>query len=89
VGRVFDDARGEDEGEDGDGHVDEEDPAPVVVVGDPAAEGGADGGREHDRHAIDGEGLAALSGREGVGEDGLLAGLEAAAAHALEHAEKR
>jgi predicted transcriptional regulator len=73
---------------DGDGDVDEEDPAPGVVVGDPAAERGADGGREDDRHAIDGEGLAALVRRESVGEDGLLAGLQAAAAGSLEHAEE-
>ena len=88
VGWIFNDARGEEEGENGDGDVDEEDPAPGVVVGDPAAERGTDGGREDDGHPIDGEGLAAFAGRKGVREDGLLAGLEAAAAGSLEDAEK-
>ena len=86
VGRVFDHAVGEIEREQADGDVDEEDPVPVEVVGDPAAEGGADGGRDDDGHAVDGEGLAALFDGEGVGEDGLLAGGEAAAAGALQDA---
>ena len=85
-GRIFDDARGEEEREEADGDVEEEDPAPVEVVGDVAAEGGADGGCAHDGEAIHGEGLAALCGREGVGEDGLLGGCEAAAADALQDA---
>ena len=86
VGRVFDDAVGEIEREQADGKVDEEDPVPVEVVGDPAAEGGADGGREDDGHAVDGEGLPAPLDGEGVGEDGLLAGGEAASAEALQDA---
>ena len=84
--RVFDHAVGEPEREDADGDVDEEDPVPVEVVGDPAAEGGADGGCDDDGHAVDGEGLAAFFDGEGVGEDGLLAGGEAAAACALQDA---
>ena len=48
--------------------------------------GGADGGRDDHRHAVEREGLAALLDGEGVGEDGLLAGGEAAAAEALQHA---
>ncbi len=86
VGRVLDHAVGEAEREEADGDVDEEDPVPVEVVGDPAAEGGADGGGDDDGHAVEGEGLAALVDGEGVGEDGLLAGGEAAAAGALEDA---
>ena len=84
--RVLDHAVGEIEREQADRHVDEEDPVPVEVVGDPAAEGGADGGRADDRHAVEGEGLAALFDGEGVGEDGLLAGGEAASAEALQDA---
>ena len=59
---------------------------PVEVVGNPAAERRADGRRDDDSHAVEGEGLAALFNREGVGEDGLLAGGESAAAEALENA---
>ena len=88
IGRVLDNAVGEVEREHADGDVDEEDPAPTVVVDDPAADGGAEDGCEDDGHAIDGEGHAAFCGGEGIGEDGLLAGLKAAAGRALEYAEE-
>jgi len=83
---VFDHAGAEPHGKESDGEIDEEDPMPVEVVGDPAAEGGADGGGDDDGHAVDGEGLATLFNGEGVGEDGLLGGSEAAAAGALQDA---
>ncbi len=85
--RIFDHAGDEDEGEDADGNVDEEDPAPGEVVGDPAAESGADGWREDGDEAVEGKGLAALLGFKGVGHDGLGHGLHAAAAGALNDAE--
>ena len=85
-GRIFDQAGDEDEGQDADGDVDEEDPAPGEVVGDPAAEGGADGGGEDGDEAVEGKGLAALLGLEGVGHDGLGHGLHTAAAGALQDA---
>ena len=72
--RVFDDAVGEEEADDGDGDIDEEDPAPVEVVGNPAAECGSDGGCADYGDAIHGEGFAAIFGLEGVSEDGLFAG---------------
>ncbi len=82
----MDEAVGEEEGEQADGDVDEEDPAPVVVVGDPAAEDGADGGCGDDGDGVESEGRGAFGGREGVDEDGLLDGREAAAADALKDA---
>src|ERR1700678_519177 len=85
-GWVFNHAVAEVEREKADGEIDEEDPVPVEVVGDPAAEGGADSGRDDDGHSIDGDGLATFFYGEGVGEDGLLAGGEAAAACALHDA---
>ena len=85
---VFDEALGEEEREDADGDVQEEEPAPACAVDDPAADGGAEDGREDDGHSINGEGHGAFFGREGVGEDGLLAGLEAAAGCSLDDAEK-
>src|ERR1700734_2023117 len=88
VRRVFDHTVGEPKGEYADRDVDEEDPVPVEVVGDPAAESGADGGCDDDRHAVDGEGLTTLFDGEGVGEDGLLARGEAAASSALKDARK-
>ncbi len=87
-GWIFDEARGEEEREQSDGDVDEEDPAPVVVVGDPATERGADGGRGDEGEAVERNGLAALGGGEGVGEDGLFGGRESAAAGALQDAEE-
>lgn len=86
--RIFDDHRGEKEGEQPDGDVDEENPTPVVVVGNPATERGTYGGSHHNCHAEDGEGLASFFGRESVGEDGLLAGTHASAASALEDTEE-
>ena len=88
VRRVFHDAVGEVERQDADRDIDEEDPAPTVVVDDPAADGGAEHRRHHHGHAIDGESHAALGGGKGVGEYGLLAGLQAAAGRSLEHAEE-
>ena len=49
---------------------------------------GPDGRREDDGHAVDGHGHAALGRRERVGQDGLLARPEAAAADALQDAEE-
>jgi hypothetical protein len=88
IRRVFDEAIGEDEREDSDGDVEEEDPAPGIVVDDPAADGGAENRRGDDGDSVDGESHGALLRREGVGEDGLLAGLEASTGCTLEDAEE-
>ena len=71
-----------------DGNVDVENPAPTVVVGDPSAQGGADRRRDDDGHAVHGKSHAAFRGRKRIGENGLLAGLQSAAARALQDAEK-
>jgi hypothetical protein len=88
VGRVGDEVVRQEERQDPDRHVDEEDPAPVVVVRDEAAERRADGRREDDRHSVHGERHSALRWRERVGQDRLLARPEPAAAEPLEHAEE-
>jgi len=88
VGRVFNEAVGEDERDDSDRDVEEEDPAPGIVVDDPAADSGAEDGCGNDSDSVHGEGHAAFLRREGVGEDGLLAGLEASAGCSLENAEE-
>ena len=84
--RIFDHAVGEKERQQAERKVDEEDPVPVVVVGDPAAERGADGRSDDDGHAVEREGLAAFFDGEGVGEDRLFAGGESAAAETLQDA---
>ena len=88
-GWVVDEAVGEEEREDADGDVDEEDPTPVVVIGDPAAKDGPDGGGGDDGYRVEGEGGGAFSRREGVYEDGLFDGGEAAAADALQDAREK
>ena len=65
---------GQDQRQDANGNVDEKDPAPVVIVGDPPAERRTDRRRDHHGDAIQREGHSALPRLEGVGEDRLLAG---------------
>ena len=87
VGRIFNDAAGENDRQNAHRNIEEEDPAPGVVVGDPAADGRSDGRSDDDGHAVDGEGDAPFFGRKSVGQDGALAGLQAAAGRALKDAE--
>src|ERR1700722_2253963 len=86
--RISQQIAGEDQRHDADRDIDEEDPAPAPVIGDPAAERRADGGRGDDGHAVEGEGCCALCGGESVDEDGLFDGSEAAATYSLEYAEE-
>ena len=69
---------------DADGNVDEENPAPAPVIGDPSAERRADGRRGDDRHAVEREGGGAFRGGKRVDEDCLLDRREAAAADSLQ-----
>ena len=61
---------------------------PGVGVGDPPAERGADGGRDDEDDAVEGEDRTPLSLREAVVEDRLLTRCQPAAADALEDAEE-
>ncbi len=64
-----DDARGAKRGENGDGHVDEQRPAPRRELGEEATEDEADGGTAAGDAAVDGEGTRPLLGLgEGHGE---------------------
>ena len=87
--RIFNQPRDQHECQEADGNVDEEDPAPRIVVGDPAAQRGADGRREHGDQAVERERLSALVRLEGIGHDGLRHGLQSSAACSLEHAEDK
>src|ERR1017187_3169335 len=86
IGRVLNEPRGQQQGNDADRNVDEKNPAPGEVVGDPAAEGRADRRCSDYGDAVNRKGHAAFGGRKGVGKNGLLAGLQAASAGALQHA---
>src|SRR5207237_10813017 len=69
-----------------DGKVDEEDPAPRVVEGNPSAERRSERRREHRRDAIEREREAALFRRKRVCQDRLRHRLEAPSSHALQDA---
>ena len=80
--------KGEDDepGNDADGQVDEEDPGPRVVVGDPAAERGADGGRDDDAENVDGlYGSLLFTGKD-LAQGGLGGGQQGRASRALHDA---
>src|ERR1700722_4313416 len=79
---------GEDERDDADRDIDEEDPAPAPVIGDPAAERRADGRSGDDGHAVERESGGAFGGGKCVNENGLLDGSEAATADSLQDAEE-
>jgi hypothetical protein len=87
VGRVKNEETRHDEGQDADGDVDVEDPAPAIAVGEPASEDGPEHGSHDDAESPEGHGLAALLGAEGFEHDGLRDGLERAAGSALDEAE--
>ena len=88
VGRIFHHPLSEKQRKNANRDVDEEDPVPAVVIGNPTADGRADGRRDHHRHAVYGEAQAALVRRESIGENGLLAGRESTSAGALQDAEE-
>ena len=69
-----------------DRNVDQEDPAPSVVVGDPAAQRRPHHGREHHAHAVHRHRHALLFARKSFAQDGLRNRLQRAAAQALQHA---
>ncbi len=74
-------------GEDADGDVDEEDPRPAVVVGDPAAGDGPDDGRHHRHHGQERQGHAPLGRRKDRQQQGLGHGVERAGDETLHGAE--
>jgi hypothetical protein len=84
VRRILDDGVDEEGGQDADREVDEEDPAPGVVVGDPPAEGRAEDRRHDDAHGKRRHGRAPPGGLEALHEDRLRDRLEGPAAQPLE-----
>src|ERR1035441_3965063 len=88
IGRILDNALCQHQREDADGHVDEEDPVPAVVIRDPTAKSWTDCRSDDDGYAIHGECHAALLGRKRVSEDCLFAGPESATACTLQDAEE-
>src|SRR5438445_9599246 len=87
IRRILNKPRRKQERENPNWDIDEENPAPGKIVGDPTAKRWTDCRSHHHRYAINGECHAPLGGSEGVGEDGLLARLQAATARTLKNAE--
>ena len=87
VRRIVDVARHHHEREDAHRDVEVEDPSPGVVVGDPAAEGGADDGRDDDAESVGGHCLTMFFFRKCLQQDGLGEGLQTASGEALQYTE--
>ena len=85
-GRVIDEFVDERKREQTDRQVDEKNPAPRVVVGNPAADDRTERGGNHDGDSEKCKGGGAFAQRERVGHDGLGHGLHAAAACTLKDA---
>ena len=68
--------------------IDVEDPAPTVVIGQPAAEHRTEHGRDHDAESPESHRLAAILWREGFEHHRLRKRLQRAAGRALNHAEE-
>src|SRR5262249_36769560 len=88
VRRIADEKVRQNQRNDSDRDVDVENPAPGIIVGNPAAEPWTDCGRDDDSDSVDSESHTALFERERVVKDGLLARLQSAAAGALQNAEE-
>jgi len=86
-GRILDQRADRQKGDDADRHVDQEHPAPGVIIGDPAAQSRPDDGREDGRDGDHRKGAPALRGLEGIENDRLLIGLQAAAEKPLHQPE--
>src|SRR5262249_61912519 len=70
--RVGNKALGQNERDDADGNIDEENPAPTPIVGDPSTEGRANGRGGYDGHCVESESGGPRCGRERGGEGGLV-----------------
>src|SRR5262245_47007014 len=80
---ILDQAKDEKKRQQPDGEIDEEDPAPRKVVGNPSAQDGPYGGRDDGGDAVKGKRQPAFLRRKRVGQDGLSQRLQAAPSQAL------
>ena len=89
IRRILEHVKDEEQRQRADGHVDEKDPTPRIVVGDPTAERRTNERREHGGDTVERKRDAACFGRKGVGENRLRHRLESAARRALQHAKEQ
>ena len=86
--RVLDQSIDKQQRQNADGQVDEENPAPGVVIRDPSAKSRTDGGRDDYGDAVHSEGDAPLFWWKRIRQNGLRQRLESAAPCTLKDAEK-
>ena len=87
-GRIFQQLVDRQHRQDADRDIDKEDPAPAVVIGDPAAQRRSDNGRDNNGDRREAERLTAIFRLKVVEQHRLLHRLQAAAKKALQHAEQ-
>jgi hypothetical protein len=87
VGRIEDEQPRHDDRSQADRQINIEDPAPTEVVGEVAADDGAEHGGHHDAESPKRHRLAPVPGREGFQHHGLRKRLKRSAGSALRHAE--
>src|ERR1700691_6021852 len=85
-GWILNEPRGQQNRNDPDRNIDEKNPAPGEVVGDPSAERRPNRRCGDYSNAINRESHAPLLRFKSIGEDGLFAGLQPGSAGALQHA---
>ncbi len=82
----MDQLAGEKERQQADGNIDEEDPAPTVVIRNPTAEHRPDRRGRYQHNGVESEGRSTLGRRKGIHQNGLRYGGEASTGDALEDA---
>ena len=82
-GRVLNQTRRQQQGENPHRDVNEENPTPAEIVGDPSAQRWTDGRSHHHRSAVNRKGHTPFCGSERVGKNRLFAGLETASPRTL------
>src|SRR5258705_5862759 len=85
VRRILNQPRGQQDGQNPDRDINEENPAPAEIVGDPPAESGTNRRRGNDRHSINRKRHASLGWRKSIGQYGLFARLQSSAANSLKN----
>ena len=85
VRRVGEHKGTEKNGNDSDRNIDQKNPAPGIVVGDPAPDRRADGRSDQGSRRVGGHGHAVLFSRKTVYQNRLRGGLQASSSGSLEH----
>src|ERR1700758_4220655 len=85
VRRILNQPRGQQDGQNPDRNIDEENPPPAEIVGDPTPESRTDRGRGNDRHSINRKRHTSFGWRKSIGQYGLFARLQSTTANSLKN----